>query len=96
MDATTEEEVSAMNARDVTVPRQKGSQLPYKATEGSATYDLHAPAAATVPPGGTLVLDLNISAAFPEEYALQLSSRSGLASRGLWTLAVQTVIIEAV
>ena len=83
----TEEEVSAMEARDVTVPRLKGSQLPYKATEGSAAYDLRAPAAAIGPPGRTLVLDLNISTAIPEGYALQLSSRSGLASRGLWTLA---------
>ena len=38
-------------------------------------------------PGGKLVLDLNLSAAIPEGYALQLSSRSGLASQGLWTLA---------
>ena len=61
--------------------------MPYKATEGSAAYDLRAPAAAIVPPGGTLVLDLNISSAIPEGYVLQLSSRSGLASRGLSTLA---------
>ena len=80
----TEEEVSAMEARDVTVPRLKGSQLPYKATEGSTAYDLRAPAAAIVPPVGTLVLDLNISAAILEGYGLQLSSWSRLASRGLW------------
>ena len=61
--------------------------MPYKATEGSAAYDLRAPAVAIVPPGGTLLLDLNISAAIPEGYALQLSSRSELASPGLWTLA---------
>ena len=85
--AYMKEEVRVMNAQDVTVPRLKGSQLPYRAREGSAAYDLHAPAAATVPPGGTLVLDLNISAAIPTGYALQLSSWSGLASRGLWTLA---------
>ena len=71
----------------IMVPRLKGSQLPYKATEGSAAYDLRAPVTTTVMPGGRLVLDLNLSAAIPEGYALQLSSRSGLASQELWTLA---------
>ena len=71
----------------MTVRRLKGSQLPYKATEGSDVYDLRAPVTTTVMPGQKLVLDLNLSAAIPEGYALHLSSRSGLASWGLWTLA---------
>ena len=83
----TEREVNMMNMRNMTVPRLKGSQLPYKATEGSTAYDLQAPVTTTVMPGEKLVLDLNLSTAIPEGYALQLSSRSGLASRGLWTLA---------
>ena len=83
----TDGELNMIKKDGITVPRLKGSQLPYKATEGSAAYDLRAPVNATVMPGGRLVLDLNLSAAIPEGYALQLSSRSGLASQGLWTLA---------
>ena len=83
----TDGEVNMIKRDSIMVPRLRGSQLPYKATEGSAAYDLRAPVNATVMPGGRLVLDLNFSAAIPEGYALQLSSRSGLASQGLWTLA---------
>ena len=83
----TDGELNMIKKNSIMVPRLKGSQLPYKATEGSAAYDLRAPINATVMPGGRLVLDLNLSAAIPEGYALQLSSRSGLASQGLWTLA---------
>ena len=43
-------------------------------TESKAAYDVHTPAAATVPPGDTLVLDLELSATNPDKYALQFSS----------------------
>ena len=56
------------------VPKLKGPQLLYNGTVGSAAYDVQTPMAATMPPSETLVLDLSLSAAIPERYALQLSS----------------------
>ena len=67
----TEGELNTTHARDRTIPKLKGPQLLYKGTEGSAAYDEQTPVAATVPPSETLVLDLSLSAAILERYALQ-------------------------
>ena len=58
-----------------------------KGTEGSATYDLPCHKNAVIPAIGIAMVPLNIWMAIPSDYFLLLLSRSGLAKKGVTTLA---------
>jgi deoxyuridine 5'-triphosphate nucleotidohydrolase len=77
-------------AEDVTVleiPVLIGSTLPKKATEQAAGYDLSASEQVTIEACSTKAIDLNLTIAVPAGYMLQLHSRSGLARKGVFTVA---------
>ncbi len=57
------------------------AQLPYRATEGAAGYDLFANEHATLEPGACCVIGTGLSVEIPPGFEMQIRSRSGLAAK---------------
>ena len=70
----------------LTVPVLVGSSQPSRATRGSAAYDLQAAQSVVLHPGTMTKVDVNVSLSLPSGYYMQLHSRSGLASQGIFTV----------
>ena len=60
-----------------------GSDVPARATDGSAAYDVKAHQTVTIPPNGTGLVPLNLRLATPDDHFMYLLSRSGLALKGI-------------
>ena len=60
-----------------------GSDVPARATEGSAAYDVKAHQTVTIPPNCTGLVPLNLRLATPNGHFMYLISRSGLALKGI-------------
>ena len=60
------------------------AQIPTKATEGSAAYDLYATENVYIPHGETAVVSTGLSMEIPEGWKGEIYSRSGLASKGIF------------
>ena len=69
--------------RTLEVDVAAGSDVPARATEGSAAYDVKAHQTIVVPPNSTGVVPLNLRLATPNDHFLYLMSRSGLAVKGI-------------
>ena len=61
----------------------KLAQVPVRATEGSAGYDLCSPTNCMLPPGCVSVIPLGISAMIPPHFCGELHPRSGLMTQGI-------------
>ena len=83
------EDESDMNSliRTIKVDITKESAIPEKGIEGSAAYDLKAHDNEVIPAHGVAMIPLNLKVAIPPGYFLLLLSRSGLAVKGIITLA---------
>ena len=57
--------------------------MPTKGTKDAACYDLRAARDTSIPPGESAIVGTGIYAAVPSGWALEILSRSGLASRGI-------------
>ena len=60
------------------------AQIPQRATEGSAAYDLHSVENVYIPHGEVAVVATGLSMEIPEGWKGEVYSRSGLASRGIF------------
>ena len=60
------------------------AQIPQRATEGSAAYDLHATENVYIPHGETAVVSTGLAMEIPDGWKGEVYSRSGLASRGIF------------
>ena len=60
------------------------AQLPSKATDGAAAYDLYAVENVYIPHGETAVVNTGIAMEIPEGWKGEIYSRSGLASKGIF------------
>ena len=69
--------------RTLEVDVAAGSDVPTRATEGSAAYDVKAHQTIVVPPNATGLVPLNLRLATPKDHFLFLMSRSGLALKGV-------------
>ena len=69
--------------RTLEVDVAAGSDVPARATDGSAAYDVKAHQTIVIPPNSTGVVPLNLRLATPKDHFMQLLSRSGLASKGI-------------
>ena len=69
--------------RTLEVDVAAGSNVPARATDGSAAYDVKAHQTIVIPPNSTGVVPLNLRLATPKDHFMQLLSRSGLASKGI-------------
>ena len=83
---SSEDEIMSL-IRTLKVEVTEDSTIPEKGTPGSACYDFTAHRAAVVPAHGMAMVPLNIRMEIPPGYFLLLLSRSGLATKGLTTLA---------
>ena len=83
---SSEDEIMSL-IRTLKVDVTADSTIPEKGTPGSACYDFTAHRAAVVPAHGMAMVPLNIRMDIPPGYFLLLLSRSGLATKGLTTLA---------
>lgn len=59
------------------------AQIPTKATEGSAAYDLYALESAFIPVGETVMISTGLALQIPLGWKGEIYSRSGLASKGV-------------
>lgn len=66
------------------LPNGAGLPLPKYQTEGAAAMDLHAAKAMLILPDSTRAVETGLAMAIPDGYELQIRSRSGLASRGIF------------
>jgi dUTP pyrophosphatase len=62
----------------------RNAQIPTKATQGSAAYDLYATENVYIPHGETAVVSTGLSMEIPEGWKGEIYSRSGLASKGIF------------
>ena len=69
--------------RTLEVDVAAGSNVPARATEGSAAYDVKAHQTIVIPAQSTGLVPLNLRLSTPKDHFMQLLSRSGLASRGI-------------
>ena len=69
--------------KDLEVLLSKDSDVPVRATDGSAAYDCWAAVTKEIPPRTTVRIPLRLRVAIPTGFFLLLLSRSGLASRGV-------------
>ena len=69
--------------RTLDVDVAAGSNLPARATEGSAAYDVKAHHALVIPPNSTGLVSLNLKVSLPSDHFMLLLSRSGLALKGI-------------
>ena len=66
------------------VPARKlGVHFPQKGTIGSAAYDLSSMETMEIGPGQTRIISTGLACAIPQGFALLITSRSGMASRGI-------------
>jgi deoxyuridine 5'-triphosphate nucleotidohydrolase len=79
--------ISPLPLNTICIPIKRGARFPYRATKYAAGYDLYAPITVELPPGKITAIDLGLSLALPAHTYLQLSSRSGLAKKGIQVLA---------
>ena len=84
-DTSSEEEENGLHT--LCIPIKRGAKIPYRATSGSAGWDLYTPDKVKLPPHSITAVDLGLSIALPANTYLQLASRSGLASRGIQVIA---------
>ena len=73
--------------KDLEVLLSKDSDVPVRATDGSAAYDCWSAVTKEIPPRTTVRIPLRLRVAIPTGFFLLLLSRSGLASRGVTTEA---------
>ena len=85
--SASEEEMLVMQSKQIEVPVWTGSKIPVRSSSGSAAYDVSAASTTTLPPGQVTRIDLKLELAIPPSYYLKLQSRSGLASKGIITVA---------
>ena len=69
--------------RTLDVDVAAGSNLPARATEGSAAYDVKSAHALVIPPNSTGLVSLNLKVSVPSDHFMLLLSRSGLALKGI-------------
>jgi len=62
----------------------RNAQIPTKATQGSAAYDLYATENVYIPHGETAVVSTGLSMQIPDGWKGEIYSRSGLASKGIF------------
>lgn len=55
------------------------SQLPKRATDGSAGFDLYAPERVDIPAGASYLVDIGVSMAIPNDWMGQINPRSSMA-----------------
>ncbi len=79
------------------LPEGRDLEIPRKATEHSAGFDLRArvDAPLTIPPGGRVLVPTGIAIALPEGYEAQVRPRSGLALRSGITLLNSPGTVDA-
>ncbi|MCP3662622.1 MAG: hypothetical protein GY696_09035 [Gammaproteobacteria bacterium] len=65
------------------VPIKRGAKHPYRATTGSAGYDLYLPADITLRPHTITTVPLGLQIQLPQHYYLQLKGRSSLEKKGI-------------
>ena len=80
---TTSDSDAIEAVRTLEVDVAAGSDVPARATEGSAAYDVKASQTIVVPPYKTGVVPLNLRLATPKDHFMYLISRSGLAVKGI-------------
>ena len=85
LSSSDDEMLSTMRTLQVDITED--STIPTKGTKGSAAYDLQCHKNAVIPAHGIAMVPLNIRLAIPADYFLLLLSRSGLARKGVTTLA---------
>ena len=85
--SASEEEMLAMQSKQIEVQVQTGSKIPVRSSSGSAAYDVSAASTTTLPPGQVPRIDLKLELAMLPSYFLKLQSRSGLASKGIITVS---------
>ena len=61
----------------------RNAQIPTRATQGSAAYDLYATENVYIPHGETAVVSTGLSMQIPDGWKGEIYSRSGLASKGV-------------
>lgn len=83
----SEESESTDKIQSVQVGIDQRSDCPRKSTHGSAAYDITAAQGLTVPASSCRPVLLNLRLKIPEGYFLLLQSRSGLALKGITTIA---------
>ena len=85
--SASEDELLAMQDKQIEVPVLTGSKIPVRGSTDSAAYDITAASTTTLPPGQVTRVDLKLALAIPSGYFLKLQSRSGLAAKGIITVA---------
>lgn len=65
------------------IAKKEGAKMPSYATPGSAAADLCANETVDIIPGKTAVIGTGLSFEIPEDYEVQIRSRSGLSARGI-------------
>ena len=80
---TTDDSEGVSTLRTVDIEVIAGSDMPTRATAGSAAYDLKAGATVVIPPHSTGTVPLNLRLNLNSDHFMLLLSRSGLATRGL-------------
>ncbi len=67
--------------------QHNGIFIPTKSTPNSAAYDIYCPQAVKwILPGDTYMMKLGFQLEIPEGYKVEIYSRSGLASKGLFVI----------
>lgn len=92
MDSSTvessESEIDVLQTEEcINVPVLSGSRRPVRGSLGAAAYDLGAAVSCSLPARTVTAVDLNLALSVPVGYYLQLTSRSGLATKGILTVA---------
>jgi len=82
-----ESDIEMMTHPDIRVKLEPGSRIPVRGSLGAAAYDLAAAASCTLPAGRITKVDINLCLEIPDNYYLQCISRSGLAAKGVLTVA---------
>ena len=80
-DTSDSDVIDAVRTLEVDVAA--GSNVPARATEGSAAYDVKAHQALVIPPHSTGLVSLNLKVSLPADHFMLLLSRSGLALKGV-------------
>ena len=86
-DSEDEEGMKKMTQSMVNIKLTEESQVPKKGTEESAAYDLRSSKRTMLEPGTITMVDLKLKLELPPGYFMKLYSRSGLALKGILTVA---------
>ncbi|MCP3665482.1 MAG: dUTP diphosphatase [Gammaproteobacteria bacterium] len=76
-------DINPGNLSALVVPIKRGAKRPYRATSGSAGYDLYLPADITLRPHTITTIPLGLQIQLPPHYYLQLKGRSSLEKKGI-------------